>query len=141
MLQQKSSDMRVLVLKEAYYVISCIMQEPSDNKREVLNSRDILQIDATVIVGALVLLSLTNIQLRLPGIATQNPFTGITMTIIVPFCASAILAIIPSFGVHFSFEKKWAKVREFTMALSKFSMIAGFLYIMAWLYIIASRSA
>ncbi|MFY3741358.1 MAG: hypothetical protein HMLIMOIP_001813 [Candidatus Nitrosomirales archaeon] len=91
-----------------------------------LQDRDIIQIDATVIAGALVLLSLTTL-----GRSDADPFISkmilvVTISILVPFAASAIAAI-----------GKWrASATEESIKIARFAMVAGFWYLIVGLIIL-----
>jgi hypothetical protein len=83
----------------------------------VLEDKDIIQVDATVIVGVLILLTLTNIT----GYAKQASVIAVsTIVIIIPFGLSAVLIVAGNLITSF---------RNKSMGLGLASMAGGFMYL------------
>ncbi|HJT49807.1 MAG TPA: hypothetical protein VJ729_16625 [Nitrososphaeraceae archaeon] len=92
-----------------------------------LNDRDIIQVDATVIAGALILLTLTFAlgTLKASELAQQTIRITLAMTVTVPFALSAIFVIWENMMTKATDEKRKAKLRTYALG----TMFIGFAFI------------
>lgn len=94
-----------------------------------LDSAVLLQVDATVITGILILLTLVNLKTTFDskGVSTSVSF------VVVPFGLSAILILFASCGC-FGFEE------QFVLA-SQYLMIAGFMQIIGTVILLTQKKS
>src|SRR5687767_3371755 len=89
----------------------------------VLDDKDIIQVDATVIVGALILLTLSNLaEGLLPAVALIQ--TMLTLSIVLPFATSAIFIAASS-----SYKTPEANRDRIIKRAALITMIVGFVYL------------
>ncbi len=104
----------------------------------VLQDRDIIQINATVIAGVFVLLTVRIFAGALPEHVEQFFKAFYVASIVIPFAVSAIITIIGSLSERETEREKYKWFRNVMFFIGKILMIVGFLYLIAIMWILVS---
>jgi len=92
---------------------------------ELLSPNTILQVDATIITGILILLTLA--QMKTPsGILSMGRLTRYVATVVIPFSISAIIVLFNACECLF--------VGQFWLNISMYVMIGGFVQIISVIF-------